>query len=313
MGRGEELIEQLPRPVRGRPRVPPRWRPARRSGRGSGRRGSSARRRCWWRPGPRRADSRRRHGTQLPRRTAAGRRAGVALGHEPAFGQFGDALATIARPRPVRSTSSDRERDRPRRISSSTRTRASRASSASGPYIDRDDTAPGRRIWATFALDALKYDAMRGQSSGGQFGSAKPAASRSARAPPRRTNGSITARSSRQFAAFGTARDRRSLMSRFADIGAAVIGTGLHRDGPRRAAPPDRRRCPRRPRQHAGARRRASRVAERPRAPTHRSTRSSPTRPSTSSTSPRRTTSTSRRRRPSSRPASTSSARSRWP
>ncbi len=42
--------------------------------------------------------------------------------------------ATIARPRPVRATSSARELDRPRRISSSTVTRASIASSGTGPW-----------------------------------------------------------------------------------------------------------------------------------------------------------------------------------
>ena len=44
-------------------------------------------------------------------------------------------------------------------------------------------------------------------------------------------------------------------MTGIADIRAAVIGTGLHRHGPRRVAPPHRRPGPRRPRQHPGARR----------------------------------------------------------
>ena len=61
-------------------------------------------------------------------------------------------------------------------------------------------------------------------------------------------------------------------MSRFADIGAAVIGTGFIGTVHVEAAPPDRRRRPRRPRQH---RRSAARPGPRPSAsatPTPRST-----------------------------------------
>ena len=80
--------------------------------------------------------------------------------------------ATIARPRPVRATSSERDRERPRRISSRTVTSASSASSGSGPR-DAPRRAPSgdrpcwpadhrpmiRRWplpWPTFALDMTK-------------------------------------------------------------------------------------------------------------------------------------------------------------
>ena len=101
-------------------------------------------------------------------------------------------------------------------------------------------------------------------------------------------------------------------MSRFADIGAAVIGTGfigtVHVEQLRRIGVHVRGVLGSTPERGAA---RADGARRRPRL-RDRSTRSSPTPRSTSSTSPRRTTSTSRRRRRSSRPASTSSARSRW-
>ena len=53
--------------------------------------------------------------------------------------------ATIARPRPVRVTSSERERDRPSRISSRTMTRASRTSSGRGALPPRSSGV----VWGT--------------------------------------------------------------------------------------------------------------------------------------------------------------------
>ena len=119
---------------RGRGSAPgrPRCRPARRGGRGSARRG-----------GHRDVDARgaqvgdedvARLGAegQLTRRPAAGARAEVALGTSPRSISSPTRCATTARPRPVRATSSERDRERPSRISSRTVTRASSASSGNG-------------------------------------------------------------------------------------------------------------------------------------------------------------------------------------
>ena len=71
---------------------------------------------------------------QLARRTPTGARSDLALGDQAALDQLADALGDDRSPE-VRSgsTSSARERDRPSRISSSTVTRASSASSGNGP------------------------------------------------------------------------------------------------------------------------------------------------------------------------------------
>ena len=70
---------------------------------------------------------------QLARRPAAGARPDVALDDEPALDQLADALGDDGPPQPVRVDQLGARARRPRRISSSTVTSASSASSGSGP------------------------------------------------------------------------------------------------------------------------------------------------------------------------------------
>ena len=136
-----------PRPGRGTASGPGLdRRPARRGGRGSGRRASSSRRRCSSRPGRRRGGGRptaRNDSWRGGRPPVLGPRSPSMT--SPRSSSSPTRWATIARPSPVRSTSSERDRDRPSRISSRTTTRASSASSGrvrEGPVAchRRDDT-----------------------------------------------------------------------------------------------------------------------------------------------------------------------------
>ena len=90
---------------------------------------------------------------QLARRATAGARPDVALGDEPALDELADALRDD-RPAQARSasTSSDRERERPRRISSRTVTSASSASSGERAEPRRGDHA--RLAVVDFSLDS---------------------------------------------------------------------------------------------------------------------------------------------------------------
>ena len=133
MGRPEQRRRTARRPGRGRRPVRPRSGPARRGGprirpsrvvsatsmlvapRSATRTWPASARNASWRGGRPPVDGPTSPSTTRPRSMSSPTR-----------------WATIARPRPVRSTSSERDRDRPSRISSSTATSASRASSGSG-------------------------------------------------------------------------------------------------------------------------------------------------------------------------------------
>ena len=68
--------------------------------------------------------------------------------------------ATIARPRPVRATSSERDRDRPRRTSSRTTTSASSDSSGSGPNASRRGASTAGEPAADRRHDVLRHAAI---------------------------------------------------------------------------------------------------------------------------------------------------------
>ena len=134
---------------------PPRSRPARRDGRGSGRRGRSPRHRCSSRRGRRRGRARRRPGTSAGAAAARRCSARVALDDEAAIEQLADALRDDA---PARARSARRDRRAtgtcPRRISSRTATSASSASSATGPGRSRSGpSAPMARSIRTRPVD----------------------------------------------------------------------------------------------------------------------------------------------------------------
>ena len=181
--------------------------------------------------------------------------------------------ATTPRLRPVRATSSERERDRAKPDLVEDRDeRVERL--ARPPTASRDSPRRSYALGPTFALDMQKYD--QSVQSPGPL-------------PRTRCRG----------------REARS------EIGAAVIGSGfigtVHIEALRRlgvhvhgllGSSPER-----------GAERAGSSAS---RGPTTASTSCSTTSASRSSTSPRPTTSTTRRSARSSRPAATSCARSRW-
>ena len=279
-------------------------RPARRGGRGSGRRASSPRRRCSSRRG-------RRRGRGPPSARNVSWRGGrppvlgpdVALDDEPALDQLADALGddrpAEAGPRDelgarARPPEPDLVEDDDERVERLVRQRAPRRGARRpADHAGMIRLPPFDR--ATFALDRSKYDVAR--------------EARAIGAEVRRGSAAGPSRPSRLAVALPA---WELPMSRIADIGAAVIGTGfigtVHVEALRRIGVQVRGVLGSTPERGAA---RAAALGV-PRA--YPSLDDAARRPdaSTSSTSPRPTTSTSRRRRRSSPPASTSSARSRW-
>ena len=131
--------------------------------------------------------------------------------------------ATIARPSPVRATSSDRDRDRPSRISSRTVTSASSASSASGAWHGLH----ARRSYAVLRPLGSRLLHLTGQSSIRGDDTARPA--RSPRSPETvtgpRPGDDRKCKMSRQVA--DPTAGEPGMTSRIAGIGTAVIGTGF--------------------------------------------------------------------------------------
>ena len=198
--------------------------------------------------------------------------------------------ATIARPSPVRSTSSERDRERPSRISSRTVTRSSRTSSgdavagsapARGCVVPCADATPTRRNVrpTTFALDTREVccgDAtiivsvvMRcGEDARVDRLATRLVSSGDPSRPSRPSDWSA-----RPLDA-ATVRGHRRRRHR----------DGLHRHGPCRGAAPDRRGRARRAGQHPGAWRRPRGGPQRPSRVRESGRRSSRTTPSGSST-----------------------------